>query len=369
MLAALAGLLTGIAGLTRYSFLWLIIPVAIFVIVFGGQRRVILGLALFSAFAIITIPWLARNYHLTHTFFGTGSYVMFEDTPLFPGQQLQRSLNPDLNHLVLRVIWFKLGANLQTILQNDLPRLGGSWVTMLFLAGLLMGFVNVTLRRMRYFLLMCLGVFIFVQALGRTQLSEDSPDFNSENLLVVLVPVVTVFGVSMFFVLLDHMILPVQTIRYFVIGTFSVIVCLPLVFGLLSPRAGAVVYPPYNPAFIEFVSAWMKPDELVMSDMPWALAWYGNRQSIWLTLNAQQDFFQVNDSEKTVSALYLSSLTLDKRFLSEWIHAGDLSWGSFVIDTLVRKQVPPTFPLRKMPDGLMPDNLFLTDWERWNRPN
>ena len=54
---------------------------------------------------------------------------------------------------------------------------------------------------MRYFLLMCLGMFIVVQALGQTQLSDESPDVNSENLLVLLAPLVFIYGVSFFFTL------------------------------------------------------------------------------------------------------------------------------------------------------------------------
>ena len=76
---------------------------------------------------------------------------------------------------------------------------------MLFLTGLLLYSRSLAVRRMRYFLLMCLVVFIVVQALGRTQLSEESPGVNSENLLVLLAPLVFIYGVSLFHILLDQM--------------------------------------------------------------------------------------------------------------------------------------------------------------------
>ena len=43
----------------------------------------------------------------------------------------------------------------------------------------------------------------------------------------------------------------------------------------------------------------MTETELVMSDMPWAMAWYGRRQSVWTTLNIEDrkrgdDFFTVS---------------------------------------------------------------------------
>ena len=41
------------------------------------------------------------------------------------------------------------------------------------------------ISRLRYFLLISMAVLIAVQALGKTQLSEETPEINSENLLVL----------------------------------------------------------------------------------------------------------------------------------------------------------------------------------------
>jgi hypothetical protein len=109
----------------------------------------------------------------------------------------------------------------------------------------------------------------------------------------------------------------------------------------------------------------MKDNELMMSDIPWAVAWYGNRQCVWTTLNAQQDFFAINDYLKPIRALYLTPETMDSRFLSEWVRAGEHSWGTFVFGIMATQTTPPSFPLRKMPTGFLPEQLFLTDWDRW----
>jgi hypothetical protein len=58
---------------------------------------------------------------------------------------------------------------------------------------------------------------------------------------------------------------------------------------------------------------------------------------------------------------------MDARFLSQWIKAGERSWGSFILETFVRKQVPPNFPLAQMPSGWLPEQLVLTDWQRWKK--
>ena len=96
----------------------------------------------------------------------------------------------------------------------------------------------------------------------------------------------------------------------------------------------------------------MKENELMMSDVPWAVAWYGQRQCVWLTLNAQDDFFAINDYMKPVQALYLTPETMDGKFVSDWVRGGEHSWGSFVRSGVLQNQIPPGFPLRNRADRL-----------------
>ena len=58
---------------------------------------------------------------------------------------------------------------------------------------------------------------------------------------------------------------------------------------------------------------------------------------------------------------------MDGRFLSQWIRAGEQSWGSFILLCIVNKEVPPTFPLHIIPAGWLPEQIVLVDWERWRK--
>ena len=181
---------------------------------------------------------------------------------------------------------------------------------------------------------------------------------------MLLVPLVLVFGAGFFFTLLDQMTLPFVQLRYAVIAGFVALCCLPMCFTLFSSRISPVVYPPYFPPLIQQSARWMQPEELTMSDVPWALAWYGDRPCVWLTLDAQDDFYAVN-SMKLILALYLTPQTMDGKFVTEWVEAPKRSWGNFLMQTLVDKRVPDKFPLTKAPAGYFPEQLFLTDKERW----
>ncbi len=367
-LALAAGAVAGIGALTRYAFGWVIIPVAVFLFIFSGPRRAGHVLAAVGAFLVVLMPWVIRNYVVSGTPFGTAGFAIAEGTSLFPQFQLERSLHPDFTH----VLWFrpylsKLAGNLHDIFANDLPKLGGSWASILFLAGLLLRFRGMATRRMRYFLLMCLAVFVVVQALGRTYLSDKSPELNSENLLVLLAPLIIIYGVSFFFTFLDQMKLEVLQLRYLVIGIFAMLCCLPmlLISSLLAPKVIPVVYPPYYPPDIQQTAGWMSEDEMMMSDVPWAVAWYGHRQCVWLSLNAQEEFFAINDNLKPVLALYLTPETTDGKFVSDWVRAGEHSWGNFMTQAMLQNQIPQGFPLRNAPTGFLPERMFLTDRQRW----
>lgn len=373
LLAAGLGLIVGLGMLTRYSFGWLLLPVLAYVGIFGGPRRALLCVAVVTVFTLVVTPWINRNLNVSGLPFGTATYALIQDTPLTLENNLERSLTPNngLREVPLQVwiktLVLKLTKNSSEILWESLPHLGGSWLTALFLTGLLLGFRNPAIRRLRYFILMSLGTLVVVQALGRTQLSTDSPGFNSENLIVLIAPIVFIFGVGLFYQLLDQMNLPYQGFRNVVIGLFCAVMALPMLFSFLTPRIRPVAYPPYHPHIIRQVSGWMKENELIMSDVPWAVAWYGQRQSIWLSQNTGDDFFAVNDYLKPVGALYLTQITTDSRFASDWVpRPGAQTWGVFLLDAiLVKRAFPARFPLREAYPGLLPQQFFLTDWKRW----
>jgi len=359
------GLLLGLGTLTRYSFGWLAIPVLVYLAIFCVLRRWQIFALVFGVFLVVVTPWICRNFVVSGTPFGTAGYAIVEGTFSLPENRLQRALEPDFRGVGLFPLLYKLSGNAREILQDQLPKLGGSWVCALFLTGLLLSFRSLALRRLRYFLLGTLLLFILVQALGKTQISVDSPQFNSENLLVLLVPLIFIYGTGLFFQLLDQMNLKLRELRYLIVGLFGVIACLPMLFVMLPPKTSPLNYPPYFPPAIQELTKYMKPSELIMSDIPWAVAWYGDRQAVWLTANADSQYYAIHDFLKPIRALYLTPETTDSRFLSQWVRPGERSWPTFVLEFMLRRQAPDKFPLRYARSGYFPEQLFLCDWERW----
>ena len=364
LLALGIGLLLGVGMLTRYSFGVLALPTLAFVAAFGGRWRTPAILTALAAFVLVVTPWLVRNVSLCGVPFGTSSYTIFEGSAYFLGDSLQRSLDPGLNKLRLAAVWWKLFGNLRQVIATDLLTMSGGLIFAFFAVGLVIPFRNQSISRIRFFTLATLFTLLVAQAMGKTYLSDESPTINTENLLVLLLPLVTIFGTALFRILLDQWTFPVPVLRVAAIVLFGVVVSLPMVFTFLPPRTNPVSFPPYHPPSVQTVSGWMNESELTMSDIPWAVAWYGNRQSVMLTSDARENFYAINDFIKPVSALYLSPRSLDAKFLTQWSRSGtEATWGEIVIMSLSKEELPPRFPLRK--SFRLQDQLFLTNWERW----
>ena len=383
-MAALAGVLAGLAGLTRYGFAFVIFPVGLFLGSLPTPRRLVFAGAAAGTFLLMMAPWGVRNFAVSGTPFGTAGYAILQNTDLFQDQPLERTLNPDFSLMTGGMIWHKALSGIREILEKDLPRLGGSWVSAFFLVGLMVPFRKTVLLRLRTFLVVGLGLLMVVQALGRTTLSAESPEVTTENLLVVLAPMVFMFGVSLFFVLLEQFGVAMPAFRLLAVGAFVAVANAPLLLSLVLPARTCLSYPPYYPPYIQEKSEWLAEDALIMSDFPWAVVWYGHRQSVWLSLKfsdepsirMRNDFEAMNQCGKPIRALYLSARTMRLVATSPlypWVtrqvrgeqwepYAGD--WEGFVlVGAFLFREVPTGFALKQPPFGLLPE-LFLTDSER-----
>lgn len=370
--ASAAGAVAGLATLTRYSTGWLVLPVMIFVLWCSMRRRVAFAAAVFLAFAIVVTPWMVRTTLLSGWPFGTATFAVMEETRIFPSDTLPRSLDPAFTGLpghrwqLLAGVVEKGVTNVREIVTSELPRLGGNWLSAFFLVGLLVRFQNPNLNRIRWFVVGALVMMIPVQALARTHVSTEAPNVNAENLLVLFAPLTLVFGVGLFFVLMESWALPTPVLRFGVMAGFSLLVSLPLLLTLVPPRPRSISVP-YYPPRVQQVAHYLNANELLMSDIPWATAWYGERQSVWMSMNGRKEFFEISDYQKTVNGLYVSTRTTDRKFLSSWFAGDNQGWGNFLLQTFVTREVPPGFPLKYSPHGLFASGeLLLMDRDRWS---
>lgn len=365
--AVLMGLVLGIGFLTHYAFGWLAIPTVTWLLITHVRRWSTSAVCLL-VFGLIAAPWLARNYQISGHLLGTAGTGLMEGTAKFPESTAQRYLHapkqlPDVTEL--RV---KLAVNLSEILRTSVPRIAGSWMTCLFIAGLVLPFRRPGLRRLRWFTVGSLALLAIVQAMFHTYAATLVPDVNPENLLVLLTPPIFLLGSALFFSLIDNTEFGHPLFRSLFVGGAWIVVSFPLLTSLLPPRTYPLVEPTYRPDIIRDITSYAKPSELLMSDIPWAVAWYGNRDCIWLALALQdpggEDFYAINDFERPVAMLYLSPLTSEEPLRR--VGLAEFVWGRFYLDALLRANLPTGFPLKYgYPGSARNGHLLLADRPRW----
>ena len=402
-MALWAGALAGLGGLTRYGFAWVILPVLVYLGWFMGRYRGRTVAMALLGFLLVMSPWLVRNAQLSGNLFGTAGLALYSQTDAFPGDTLERTLfyEPSdapvngqdeikvrvADHVGLWDIANKLKRNLRHLLVHELPQFSGSWFAVVCLVGLVVPFRNRSLRRLRFFLLMTLAVFALGQALGRTHLSaangtlaellarslgQGAPvtaasGVNGENLLALLGPVSFLFGAGLFFSLLDRWKVDLPEMRLAASTGLVISASLPMALSFLLPHPYPVADPPYRPPIVQYVSSMLRESgedtigagDLLMSDIPWAVAWYGNQDSVWLTRNVEPDFYTLNDQFRPVSALYFTEATTDQRYVSRVFSPIESNWERFVMAMQLEGDLPDEFPLQGVLNDFSPGQWLL----------
>jgi hypothetical protein len=99
--------------------------------------------------------------------------------------------------------------------------------------------------------------------------------------------------------------------------------------------------------------------DLLMSDIPWAVAWYGDRDCVWLTRNVQPDFYTLNDQFRPISTLYFTEATTDQRYVSRVFSPLESNWERFVLAMQVEGELPDGFPLKAVLNDFSPGQWLL----------
>ncbi len=183
---------------------------------------------------------------------------------------------------------------------------------------------------------------------------------NTIKLMNMFWPMVILYGAAFFMILLDRLQLRARILNIGVSAAMVMLSALPILFTLMPPRAN-IPYPPYLPVFITQVSNMLEPQELMSTDMPWATAWYGNRNSLHVP-HTLDEFYEINDFIRPVRAMYFTQVSRNQPYLRVLRTGRYSSW--YMIH---QGQIPDGFPLTQgftLPRGQL-DQIFLSDRQRW----
>jgi len=330
------------AALTRYALMVVTVPWLIYVgVVFKTGRWRRLGLCALI-FVLVLAPWFVRNRVVARDWKGLAPYGLLEEV----GHGRYRVKEGDRQRLYgvespwrLRSLALKVLENVREIYAGSIKEMGNNYLIVFFIASLLHRWREDEAVRLRRWLLWSLVVYGgWLSVAGQSQ----------QNFFTVMVPLITIYGAAFFLVLFERLQFRTRLLRK---GTIALFVALNLVLTVLAvlPPRKTVPYPPYNLGVGMELGRIFREDELLGSDIPWAVAWYADRSTLWMP-KREKDFMEINDHVRVIAGVYLTQKTLEQEsVLEEW-----LGEERFVL-RLCQPPPPPGFPLQvyrpMTPDG------------------
>jgi MFS family permease len=343
-----------LAGLTRYGTAVIAGALALYIGLSFKDRRGAYATIFVLAFLLGVSPWMVRNKMISGAFFGMAPQVALNGDDPTLENTYERSLHPDTRKgVIFAQVRARTVRNFLRYYNGEARAPGDGLVALLFFATFFYRFARDPAHRLRWGLLLA-----FVTLVGLGAVLGDP----TIRLLYILWPMMLVYGAAFFYVLLDRLQLRLPILRYAVAGVFLVLTALPLVLTLMLPRA-AIPYPPYYPPYISHICRMLSEDELLCTDLPWATAWYGNRNSVALPRTIDE-FYEIHFKTRLISGLYFTTVTRDRPYVRSLANGEFRSWFP-----ILEGRIPGDFPLTQgfgLPvNSPHSDQLFLTDRARW----
>ena len=356
---ALTAFIFGLLTLTHGISAW-IFAGALFFCVFYFLHRWKTVALMSGIFLLVYSPWMYREYRISGSPVGISAYSILVQ---IRGSEstIMRSMDLDASGIGPTVFRSKIQTLVAGQLGDLFASLGGSVTAPIFFLALLHLFKTPLARTLRWALFsMWLFALLGMSAVG----SDDDNQLAANDLNILFIPMFAAYGTAFLLVMWSRLDINVSLIRY---GFYALIVSIssiPLANLLLCGTKSPVQWPPYVPPYIAILRDWTTPDEVIASDMPWAVAWYADRKSLWLPMTIQL-FIDMNDYERMggkIAGIYLTPLSGNKGLISDIVKGDYKEWAPFILRNVNIKD----FPFKAV--TAMPlDNqcIFYSDRDRW----
>ncbi len=330
---------------------------------------------MFAVFLTCLSPWLIRNANVCGSPFGIAGQTRLTSL-LGTESQIMRTLTEPDKTVPVHFFRSKVQSELLGQFDSLLGRFGKIFLAPLFFLTLLHSFRKNETRSFRWgFLLMIFSGMIGMAVFGFTDASLQT-DLESNNLYPLFIPLATAYGLALVLIMWSRVqvagreLVSVRQVNI----TFHVVIiflnALPLLNVYSDPPKLPFVWPPYYPSAINEIADWYSDDDIICADMPWAVAWYGDRKSLWLPLTIA-DFNDLNEFRfrGKITGLLVTPVTGFRGLLND-VGVGEFKdWKAFIMrdpraaQNFVLKVAHPIF--------LMNASYYLlfADRDRWTPRN
>ncbi len=355
----LAAVLGGLLVLTHYVTAWLLIGLLVFILIYFPSR-LRNGFIFAGVILLMVSPWLVRNYSLTGNPLGIAwastlnGVAGSEDT-------IMRRFDAKALDLPFRYFRHKIQHGLTAQFSSAADQLGG-WIAPLFFVALLYPFRRTSVRVLRWGLL--LGWLVAVLGMAVASGQDTTGGISATNLHLLFIPAFAAYGTAFILTLWSGLKIRVPLLYNGFIVLILFLAGLPFINALLN-KTYPLWWPPYAPPYMAFLEKWTKPEEIIVSDMPWAVAWYARRDSLWLPVSPEE-FLELHDFDRLgrpYGGMFLTPITESAGFMNEIVRGKYKPW----IAQILRTPSKGGFPFPKgLPLGPQQMCIFYSDYERWS---
>jgi hypothetical protein len=358
---AAAGAVFGLLALTHALTLWIFFGAAIFAAFFFRPRGWSAGIMLGTC-AAVYLPWLIRTLVVSGNPGGVAIYSIFNGIGHTEFGWM-RQMNFDPGTGLLSAFRDKITSGLTEQTGHLFEYFGLSVVALTFFVSLLYPFKRTETAATRWIILAMWGGAVFGMMFYGI---NDEQGVAANQLHLIFIPVMTCYGLAYLLVHWNRLGISLPFARAGFLTLLYILCALPMIFATpwLSPPKPLVHWPPYMPGLIGALNDWMKPEEVTASDMPWAVAWYADRRSLWLpeTLRVFNEFGDYNVLGAPVKAIYLTPISGTDNKLRDIVKGEYKDWAQVIQRTQILEKFPLTWNTVAL--GLDNECIFLSDHDR-----
>ena len=365
--AMATGVLFGLLALTHALTLWIFGGALLFALIYflprGRDAAVMLAIV-----AVMYAPWMVRNAKVCGNPFGVSWYSGLTEIKGTEGD-IMRAMEMKAEGMSPPLFRLKIQGQIITQFNELYKYLGSVLVAPVFFLTMLHLFKRPETAAFRWaVLLMWLSAVSGMAVFGLWNETVPQNTLPSNDLHILFVPMLTAYGLAFVLMMWARLEIRVRLVNLAFLSTLYIVSALPFIQNLIvleQPPAGRVQWPPYVPPFIAILNTWTTEREIIASDMPWAVAWYADRKSLWVPKTIA-DFVKLNDYESLgnhLIGLYLTPVTGDRAFMRDIVKGEYREWHPFVLRQVNVKD----FPLRAVtPMPIDNECVFYSDRDRWS---
>jgi hypothetical protein len=334
----LLGIIAGILFLSEFDFFFLSLLIGILTVFDSKGKRSFHLLSFVIPFLLVILPWMIRNSIVAGDPLTSLRWHDFKSySLLFSGNQIVRDFNPGLLTTPVPVLIYWNKFLMFTRLMDKL------WLSLshLILVPFFLGGVLIKYKDQRWGRVIKLAVLLFFCQL--ILISLGNGDFSR---ILYFMPLIIIGGAAAFLQLLNNLGFSLKSVGeatssnvtvggdsspdssklqlfrsqnhyWLIISIFFIITIFPglisIIYGLPTQRYIAAALSGEEARVIregetmEKVERIVKEHEVVVSDIPWAVAWYANRNAIWIPWEIEQ-MKEIKGQMKDVRFLHLSPM-------------------------------------------------------------